>query len=136
VKIVICICYTAAAEMEVHLQGTVPAKENPQKVTQGKRGQEWLSLDHAKPKEYSVRNYPNPFNPTVVINVHLLQTESVKLKIFDAMGRVAVLLKHRMLPVLIHQAELDRGNNLSSGIYLYKLQAGSFVQVKRMLLAK
>lgn len=118
-----------------HVWHAVFGKQDFTKIAQGKAGQKRLSLDDAKPTEYSVQNYPNPFNPTTVFNIQLPQAEYVILKVFDVMGREVATLVDRLLPAGIHEVEFD-GSSLSSGIYFYRVQAGQFAQVNKMLLAK
>jgi hypothetical protein len=81
------------------------------------------------------QNYPNPFNPSTIISFNLPTRTFVTLKIFDLLGReVATLISE----------ELSAGNysrqwnasKLPSGIYFYRLQAGSYAQSKKLVLLK
>jgi hypothetical protein len=87
------------------------------------------------------QNYPNPFNPTTQIQFAIPERADVVLEVFDILGRrVATLINNENYPVGVHtvtwNATNQAGLKLSSGMYIYRLQAGSFVQTKRMMLIK
>ncbi|MCE1165470.1 MAG: T9SS type A sorting domain-containing protein [Bacteroidetes bacterium] len=86
--------------------------------------------------EYSLRqNYPNPFNPVTNIEFNLPKSEYVTLKVFDVSGReIAKLLGEKMGSGL-HTVSFNAAG-LSSGVYFYKIEAGNFVSVKKMILLK
>lgn len=82
------------------------------------------------------QNYPNPFNPTTTIDFTLPQSSDVSLTVFDIAGReITSLLNNQTMPAGQHNIRFD-ASNLSSGIYIYRLKAGNFVQVRRMALIK
>jgi hypothetical protein len=81
------------------------------------------------------QNYPNPFNPTTTIEFDLPKAEFVALKIYNTLGAEVTTLVSENLPAGQYRLRLDAGN-LASGIYLYKLQAESFVQTKKMILVR
>ena len=88
------------------------------------------------PEKYSLsQNYPNPFNPTTNIRFDLPKSGSVKLVVFDALGReVATLVNEKLAPGTY---EVDwNGSSYTSGVYFYKLMTGDFVETKKMLLVK
>lgn len=88
------------------------------------------------PREFLLnQNYPNPFNPSTEIRFSLPQAEMVTLEVFDMIGRKVATLVNTEMSAGIHQATFD-ASNLSSGIYLYRLQAGSFVRTEKMMLIK
>ncbi len=90
------------------------------------------------PEAYTLaQNYPNPFNPATTIRFQLPQAEQVTLRVFDVLGReVAALLDNTSLAGGEHTVRFD-ASGLTSGVYLYRLEAGaSFVQTRRMLLVK
>jgi len=88
------------------------------------------------PKDFTlIQNYPNPFNPSTQIAFSLPIASTVKLEVFDLLGRRVALLADGMLNAGYHTRSFD-GSNLSSGMYLYRIQAGEFVQVKKMMLLK
>lgn len=81
------------------------------------------------------QNYPNPFNPSTVISYSLPKNSNVSLKVFDILGNeVAELVKGNQIQ---GNYSVDfNGANIASGIYFYKLTAGDYVDVKRMMLVK
>lgn len=80
-------------------------------------------------------NYPNPFNPTTQIRYEIGQTSDVSIKVYDVLGRqVQTLIDSRQNPGS-YTLSFD-ASALSSGIYFYRIQAGSFVDVKQMTLIK
>ena len=81
------------------------------------------------------QNYPNPFNPTTVISWQLAVSSPVTVTLYNLRGqRVAVLLNETQTAGR-HQLNLD-GSKLASGIYFYQLEAGPYVEVKKMILLK
>jgi hypothetical protein len=87
-------------------------------------------------KSYSLdQNYPNPFNPATTISYSIPEESLVSLKIYDVMGsEVAELVNGRQLAG-IYNVNFD-ASSLASGTYFYKLTAGDFVSVKKMVLLK
>ncbi|MFZ1280236.1 MAG: M28 family peptidase [Ignavibacteriaceae bacterium] len=81
------------------------------------------------------QNYPNPFNPSTKINYSIKEKSNVELKIFDLLGgEVATLVNEEKSPG--NYEVIFDASNLSSGVYLYTIKAGSFVQTRKMLLMK
>ncbi len=81
------------------------------------------------------QNYPNPFNPSTNIRYELPETAEVRLEVFNLLGeRVATLVDTRQ-EAGRHQVSFDAGS-LSSGVYLYRLQAGDFVQTRKLTLIR
>jgi photosystem II stability/assembly factor-like uncharacterized protein len=88
------------------------------------------------PDNYSLeQNYPNPFNPSTKISFSLPQAENVKLKVFDMLGKEVATLVNGKLNAGIHQLTWD-ASGFASGVYFYKIDAGSFNTVKKMMLVK
>jgi hypothetical protein len=88
------------------------------------------------PTKYELnQNYPNPFNPSTVINYQLPQAEHVTLKVYDVLGNEVATLVNAFQQAGVHNVKFAN-EQLSSGIYFYKLQAGSFTATKKMMLAK
>ncbi len=81
------------------------------------------------------QNYPNPFNPETVIRYHLGKASHVSLVVYDITGRQVAQLADEVQPAGSHQASWD-AMRLPSGIYFYRLTAGSFTALKRMTLLK
>ncbi len=88
------------------------------------------------PLSYTLeQNYPNPFNPTTTIRFTLAKSSNVKLVLYNILGqKVATLIDSRM-EAGQHSYVFDAGK-LASGVYFYKLEAGDFRSVKKMLLLK
>jgi hypothetical protein len=88
------------------------------------------------PVEYSLKqNYPNPFNPTTTIKFSIAKSEFVTLKIYNTLGQEVATLVSEKLNAGNYSYAWD-GSSLASGIYLYRIQAGDFVDVKKMVLMK
>ncbi len=88
------------------------------------------------------QNYPNPFNPSTKINYRLAKNEFVTLKIYDALGREVETLVNGNQNAGNYSVEFNGSNlssgraGLTSGIYFYRLKAGSYTSVKKMILMK
>jgi len=88
------------------------------------------------PTEYVLKqNYPNPFNPTTVIKYSLPKMSKVTLKIYSVLGKEVSTLVNKEQSAGNYRIEFN-ANNLSSGVYYYRLQAGDFVSVMKMILLK
>jgi hypothetical protein len=96
------------------------------------------STDNLTPKEYGLsQNYPNPFNPATVINYSIPQNSFVTLKVYDVAGKeVATLVNTQAVPGNYSVNFNANDYSLSSGIYFYKIVAGNFVNVKKLVLIK
>jgi hypothetical protein len=81
------------------------------------------------------QNYPNPFNPSTTIKFDIPKTSNVILNIFDATGREIMSKNFSRIEAGSYEYRFD-GSKLSSGVYFYKIKAGSFNAVKRMVLVK
>jgi len=83
------------------------------------------------------QNYPNPFNPVTSIQYAVSSMQFVTLKIYDILVREVVILINEEKPGGEYKIEFDASKyNLSSGIYFYRLQSGSFVNTKKRILLK
>ncbi len=90
------------------------------------------------PDEYQLyQNYPNPFNPSTVIKYSIPSSvkSDVKLVVFDILGRKVATLVNGQQRAGSYEVHFD-ASHLTSGIYFYRLQSGSFVESKKMLLLK
>jgi hypothetical protein len=87
-------------------------------------------------REYELaQNYPNPFNPVTMIRYQIPTAETVSLKVYDVLGKeVATLVSGRQEAG--NYAVPFNASGLSSGVYFYRLQAGSFVETRKMMLVK
>ena len=93
-------------------------------------------LPPASPTSYNLsQNYPNPFNPSTNINFTLPNAEFVTLKIYDILGKVVTTLINEELNAGNYTKTWD-ANNLSSGVYFYRLTAGKFTETKKMILVR
>jgi hypothetical protein len=88
-----------------------------------------------EPEIQLIGNYPNPFNPTTEISFSLSQASHVKLEIFNIMGQHIETLVDGYREVGVHSVIWD-GSAVASGVYLYRLEAGDFVEAKKMMLLK
>ena len=98
----------------------------------GQQGGEGTSYNEFK----LFQNYPNPFNPSTKIEYTIAEPSNVKLDIYNVLGqKVATLLDKKQQQPGAHEVTFN-GLNLSSGVYLYRLEAGSRVSTKKMLLIR
>ncbi|MDP4117550.1 MAG: T9SS type A sorting domain-containing protein, partial [Bacteroidota bacterium] len=93
-------------------------------------------INIGQPAAYSLsQNYPNPFNPNTTIRYSIKDAGVVRIEIFDMLGRKTATIVNEEKPAGNYEINLN-GNNLSSGVYFYKLTSGSFTQIKKMQLLK
>jgi hypothetical protein len=86
--------------------------------------------------DYSLeQNYPNPFNPTTTISYSVKEYDNVSLVVYDVLGRVVARLLDEPKNVGRYSVEFD-ASNLSSGIYFYTINSGSFSATKKLMLLK
>ncbi|RIK72751.1 hypothetical protein DCC62_18930 [candidate division KSB1 bacterium] len=91
---------------------------------------------HAAIATYQLnQNYPNPFNPSTSVTFALAKAGDVKLEIYNALGQKVATLVNGKLPAGQHNVVWD-AKNVPSGIYFYKLEAGTFHQTRKMVLMK
>jgi photosystem II stability/assembly factor-like uncharacterized protein len=88
------------------------------------------------PSKYTLeQNYPNPFNPTTIIKYDMPESGFVSLKVYDILGREVQTLVNGNKIKGTYEVSFN-GSNLASGVYLYKLKAGNFTSIKKMILIK
>jgi predicted outer membrane repeat protein len=88
------------------------------------------------PTEYALyQNYPNPFNPVTKIKYQVPKTTYVELVIYNVLGRMVKTLVDGLKPAGFYELEFN-ASHLSSGVYFYRLKAGEFVIMKKMVLIK
>ncbi len=88
------------------------------------------------PTVYSLnQNYPNPFNPTTTIEFALPMSGNVNLAVYDILGRKVADLVNGNLTAGYHTINFN-ASDLSSGVYFYRIEAGDFVSVKKLMLLK
>jgi hypothetical protein len=87
-----------------------------------------------------MQNYPNPFNPVTHISFSLAQNVKVKLEIFNVLGqKIRTVINKKLLAgqhTVIWDGKNELGNQMASGIYFYRLQAGDFVKTRKLILMK
>lgn len=95
-----------------------------------------IELDIVPPKVFALeQNYPNPFNPTTTIKYSVPATGFVNLSIFNVLGEKVTDLINKEVEAGSYELNFN-ASNLSSGVYFYKLEAGSFISIKKMMLIK
>jgi hypothetical protein len=85
------------------------------------------------------QNYPNPFNPSTIINYQIPEEGFVTLKIYDILGKEVKTLVNENKPAGNYNIHFDASSasgGLASGIYIYRLTAGSFISTKKMTMIK
>ena len=93
-------------------------------------------MDDTVPREFRLdQNYPNPFNPSTTIRFAISRQAHVVLVVYDLMGRVVATLVDEQLATGEYTAVFDAGR-IASGMYLYRIQAGSHITTRRMILLK
>ncbi|MEJ2618176.1 MAG: T9SS type A sorting domain-containing protein, partial [Ignavibacteriaceae bacterium] len=94
------------------------------------------------PKSFSLsQNYPNPFNPTTVINYDLPVASKVVLKVYDILGNEVATLVNKeeaagSYQIVFNSVNTANNKQLSSGVYFYRITAGNFTSIKKMMLLK
>ena len=81
------------------------------------------------------QNYPNPFNPSTTIKYELPKASHVSLTVYDVLGRQVSVLVNEKRDAGSYEVKFN-GSNLASGVYFYRLQAGSYVDTKKLLLLR
>ncbi len=89
-----------------------------------------------KPVTFALeQNYPNPFNPSTTISFSLPEGAFTELKIFNVLGEEVATLVSDMLSPGVYKYEWS-ASRLASGIYLYSLRSGDYIQTKKLMLMK
>ncbi len=95
-----------------------------------------IELNATLVKEFALeQNFPNPFNPTTVISYSIPEDSHVSVKVFDVLGNIVATLVNQNQTVNKYKVNFDAGN-LTNGVYFYKIQAGNYSAVKKMILLK
>jgi hypothetical protein len=109
-------------------------KNNTAKVKYASVGVKAISSEI--PKEFSLgQNYPNPFNPVTNIQFGIPKNSFVTIKVFDLLGREVSVLVNEYKEAGSYDVNFN-ASGLSSGLYFYRIEAGSFKGIKRMVLLK
>lgn len=116
-------------------------EEGPVVVRRGGSGDDGVIVSNEEetiesPQKFTLsQNYPNPFNPTTNINFTLPQATNVSLTVYNILGQQVAKLVNGRLAAGQHSVQFD-ASNLASGMYLYRIEAGTFTQNKKMMLIK
>jgi len=101
---------------------------------------EIIEVEVLSPNKFSLeQNYPNPFNPSTVIKYTISNKQFVTLKVYDVLGNEVATLVNEQLPAGEYEVEFKPESSIknpASGVYFYKLIAGTFSETKKMILAK
>jgi photosystem II stability/assembly factor-like uncharacterized protein len=110
--------------------GHVYRTMTPDRVTTGTESRPVL------PSVYRLsQNYPNPFNPSTTIKYELPKSSVVRMSVYDMLGREVSVLVNERREAGVHEVKFD-ASGLSSGVYVYRLQVGDFVQSRKLLLLR
>ena len=92
--------------------------------------------DNNVPENFNLeQNYPNPFNPSTQINYSIPSSQKVTLKVYDELGKEVATLVNKDQAAGNYTVDFS-ASNLASGVYFYRIQAGNFIQMKKMILMK
>lgn len=92
--------------------------------------------DGTIPTEFKLeQNYPNPFNPSTIIKIGVPERSNVLLKIYDILGGEVTTLVDEDMEAGWYERSFN-ASELSSGVYIYRMKAGNFINTKKMLLLK
>jgi len=95
-----------------------------------------INVDFNGVKKFELsQNYPNPFNPTTTIRFNLPEAGNVKLTLFNILGQELRTLVNEFKESGVHTINFD-ASDLNSGMYIYKIESGSFTQTRKMTLIK
>jgi hypothetical protein len=95
-----------------------------------------IGTEAAPPVRYVLeQNYPNPFNPATTIRYSLPHKSQVRLTVYNPLGQQVAILVQGQQEAGSYEVKFD-GSNLASGVYFYRLQAGSFLEAKKLVIAK
>jgi agmatine/peptidylarginine deiminase len=94
-----------------------------------------LNTEYTPDEFFIYQNYPNPFNPTTSIQYKVSRRQFVTLIVYDVLGNGIAILVNEEKPAGIYEAGFD-ASSLSSGVYFYRFQAGSFTKIFKMILLR
>ena len=108
---------------QVDLNGTVTLSES-------------VTIGVSAPQKFALaQNYPNPFNPATTIRYGLPARSHVTLSVYNTLGERVIDLINGDIDAGYHEVKFD-GSGLASGVYFYRLQAGTFVEAKKLVLLR
>jgi predicted outer membrane repeat protein len=95
-----------------------------------------ISKDKMVPTKFELsQNYPNPFNPSTIIKFSITDELQVNLSVFNILGEKVIELKNEMMKPGYYEVKFD-ATIFASGVYLYRIKAGEFIETKKMILLK
>ena len=95
-----------------------------------------VEVEVAVPARFALeQNYPNPFNPATLIKYSIPQDQQVKLNVYNLLGENVTTLVNSFQKAGQHEVSFN-ASNLASGVYFYKLEAGTQTSIKKMILMK
>jgi hypothetical protein len=122
---------TASFALDIYSQGVEFWRDTMRIVMTGV-----VATKNLLPTTYSLeQNYPNPFNPATTIRYGLPHRSDVKLTVYNTLGQQVATLAQGQQEAGSYEVKFD-GSGLASGMYLYRLQAGSFLQTRKLLLLR
>ena len=93
-------------------------------------------IDLNLPQEYTLeQNYPNPFNPVTTISFGIPESGMTSLRVYNIIGQEIAVLLNEDIPAGLYNIQFD-ATDMTSGLYLYRLQSNDFIAIKKMLLIK
>lgn len=132
--------FTSSIAATGHVQIQVGTAHNPNNRTTinqfGSTEPNAVNDDNHAVKEFTVfQNYPNPFNPATTISYAVPQRTNVNIKVYNITGKEITTLVNEVKEAGAHTVNFN-AENLSSGIYFYRVTAGQFTTVRKMILIK
>jgi hypothetical protein len=132
---------TNALEVRLHPYARITGTIYFDDLTVKKIGVTDIINNSLTPKVYSLsQNYPNPFNPTTTISFSIPNQDYVNIRVYDMLGREVATLMSRDLTAgsytLVWNGKNSSGAQVSTGTYIYRIEAGDFVESKKMILLK
>jgi len=95
-----------------------------------------IDKNQTLPTEYAIsQNYPNPFNPVTTIDYQLPENTDVRLDVYNLLGQLVMTLVDQKQTAGYYSIRLD-GSELSTGIYIYKIDTGAYQKIKKCILVK
>ena len=123
------------AGLMVALGGSSPASSSVSQEAKVPVNQQKANSTDTTSLAFQLGNYPNPFNPTTVIQYQLPKDTRVNLEIYDILGREVATLVNGQQTAGYHEVEFD-GSRFASGVYFYRLATPTYSKVRKMILMK
>jgi hypothetical protein len=107
--------------IHLHISVSVPIMDNDQRL----------------PKDFKLeQNFPNPFNPVTTIRFTIPKKSLVSLEVYNILGEKVATIYDDFLPAGVHEFNWSQSAEISSGVYWYRLQAGNYVETRKMVLVR